>query len=318
MPPMGKSPVQETIVPAVILLARILVASQAASAEAAAQTPLANKGFATIKEILDSKCSACHDWTGSWETITAGGRVVPGAPEKSILYLKISTDEMPAEGGKLTPEQKAFIRGWIAAGAPSTDFPIAVSAAEAQAGGTPAASGRFLFFPSKVAFHEVAGFTSTALFLAAGVIGGVHIINMMNVGHAYRDANNWNEATGDPAVRSAEINQTWHDDSTLRWWHIGLLTAGETLYLGDALTGVSMFTASSPGKLTKHDIHRYAFFVHGGLMVGEVVLGLLVSDALRRGDHDAVIGYGIAHGAVGIAIPLVMLGAGLENLLLPE
>jgi hypothetical protein len=42
------------------------------------------------------------------------------------------------------------------------------------------------------------------------------------------------------------------------------------------------------------------------------------ADAPRRGDHDAVIGCGVAHGAVGIAIPLVMLSAGLENLLLPE
>ncbi|HYW85017.1 MAG TPA: hypothetical protein VFB30_17280, partial [Spirochaetia bacterium] len=107
-----------------VVLAGIVV-SQSVSAETAAQAPLANKGFATIREILDSRCSACHDWTGSWETITAGGRVVPGSPEKSLLYLRISTDEMPAEGDKLTPEQKAFIRGWIAAGAPSTDLPIA-------------------------------------------------------------------------------------------------------------------------------------------------------------------------------------------------
>jgi len=300
-----------------VVLAGIVV-SQSVSAETAAQAPLVNKGFATIREILDSRCSACHDWTGSWETITAGGRVVPGSPEKSLLYLRISTDEMPAEGDKLTPDQKAFIRGWIAAGAPSTDLPIAVSAADAQTTATPPASGRFLFFPSKVAFHEVAGFTSTALFVAAGVLGGIHIIDLMNAGHAYRDSIGWDEDTGNPAVRSAEITKLWGEQSSLRWWHVGLVAAGETLYLSDALTGVSMFTDSTPGKLTKHDIHRYAFFVHGGLMISEIVLGILVSDALRRGDHDAVIGYGIAHGAVGIAIPVVMLGAGLENLLLPE
>src|SRR5271169_4506711 len=188
---MGKSRVQKTFVLVMIVFAGILVFSQAAFGEAAAQTPLANKGFATIKEILDSRCSACHDWTGSWETITAGGRVVPGSPEKSILYLRISTDEMPAEGDKLTPEQKAFIRGWIAAGAPATDLPIAVSAAEAQTGAAPPASGGFLFFPSKAAFHEVAGFTSTALFVAAGVLGGLHIIDLMNAGHKYRDAIGW-------------------------------------------------------------------------------------------------------------------------------
>ncbi len=314
---MGMSRAQKAIV-SLAALAGLLVVSQAAFAEAATQAPLANKGFTTIKEILDARCSACHDWTGSWESITGGGRIVPGSPEKSILYQKISTDQMPAEGDKLTPEQKAFIRGWISAGAPSTDLPIAVSAADAQAGATRPASGRFLFFPSKVAFHEVAGFTSTALFVAAGVLGGIHIIDLMNAGHDYRDSIGWDEDTGNPAVRSAEITKLWGDQSSLRWWHVGLVAAGETLYLADAFTGISMFTDSTPGKLTKHDIHRYAFFVHGGLMISQVVLGILTSDALRRGDHDAVIGYGIAHGAVGIAIPLVMLGAGLENMFLPD
>ena len=30
---------------------------------------------------------------------------------------------MPMEGDKLTADQKAFIKGWIAAGAPSTELP---------------------------------------------------------------------------------------------------------------------------------------------------------------------------------------------------
>lgn len=37
-----------------------------------------------------------------------------------------------------------------------------------------------------------------------------------------------------------------------------------------------------------------------------------------RGDHDTMIGLGVAHAAIGLAIPAVMLTAGLENLLLPE
>lgn len=301
-------------------LAALLIVPGMVFAEAAAAAAPANKGFATIKVILDTSCSACHNWTGSWESITAGGRIVPGSPEKSRLYRRISTDEMPAEGDKLTPEQKTFIRGWIAAGAPSTDLPIAVPAAETQgaAAAPPAPSKGFLFFPSKVAFHEVTGFTSTALFLAAGIIGGIHVIDMMSEGHAYRDSINWDDNTGSQAVRSAEIIKAWGDDSALRWWHVGLLISAETLYLGDTLTGISMFTDSTPGKLTKHDIHRYAFFTHGALMVAQVVLGFLTTDAISRGDHDVMIGLAVAHGAIGIAIPLVMLGAGLENMLLPE
>jgi hypothetical protein len=290
-----------------------------------------NKGFATIKEILATSCSTCHDWTGSYDTITAGGRIVAGDPDKSILYRKIAADEMPAEGPKLTPDQKAFIRGWIAAGAPSTDLPIAVPAApqpaasgSAAAAAAPAQQG-FLFFPSKVAFHETTGFTSTALFLAAGVIGIVHFVDMMNAGHAWRDSSanfpaGFDEnSAADLARRSAEIQTIWGgSEQTLRWWHVGLLSAGETLYLGDALTGISMFTDSTPGKLTKHDIHRYAFYTHATLMVAQIVLGFFSTDAMSRGDHDLMIGLGAAHAAIGLAIPAVMLGAGLENLLLPE
>jgi hypothetical protein len=288
-----------------------------------------NKGFATVQEIFTRSCSACHDWAGSYDTIVAGGHIIAGSPEKSIIYQRIEKDEMPAEGDKLTADEKAFIKGWIAAGAPSTDLTISVPAAEgaatvgaATATTTPTAvvpkPQGFLFFPSKVVFHEVTGFTSTALLLGAGIIGAIHIYDMIVPAHAYRNAIGWDEDTGSQAVRSAEIINVWNADSAMRWWHVGLLVAGETLYLGDALTGISMFTKQQPGKLTKHDIHRYAFFTHAALMAAQIVLGFLTTDALSRGDHDTMIGLGVAHTAIGLAIPAVMLTAGLENLLLKE
>ncbi len=305
----------------VLGLAFILGMPADVSAETLSAMP-ENKGFATIKDILDKSCSACHDWTDSYESVVGGGRVVPGSPDKSPLYLRIATDEMPQEGEKLTAEQKAFIRGWIAAGAPSTELPIAVPAAESGAAGSPgaapAASQGFLFFPSKASFHAVTGFASSALFLGAGVIGVVHFVNMMNEGHAYRDQIGWNEDTGNPAVRTNEIETVWGNDQALRWWHVGLVVAGETLYIGDAITGISMMTRQQPGKLTKHDIHRYAFFVHAALMVAQVGLGFAETYALSTGQHDLVIGLGATHAVIGLAIPAVMIGAGLENLLLPE
>lgn len=309
----------------VVSLTALLCIPPGLFAETVAAMP-ANKGFATIKEILDKSCSACHDWTGSHESITGGGRVIAGSPEKSLLYQRIANDEMPMEGDKLTAEQKAFIKGWIAAGAPSTELPIAVPAAEgagasAAAGSpaaAPAASKGFLLFPSKASFHAVTGFTSSALFLGAGVIGVVHFVNMMNEAHAYRDQIQWNEDTGNPAVRTSEIETVWGNDQALRWWHVGLITAGETLYLGDAITGISMMTRQQPGKLTKHDIHRYAFFTHAALMVAQIGLGFAETYALSTGQHDLLIGLGAAHAAIGLAIPAVMIGAGLENLLLPE
>jgi hypothetical protein len=290
----------------VVLLLLVFVPAALGAQETAAPP---NKGFTTIKGILERSCSTCHDWTGSWDTVTAGGRVVAGSPEKSVLYMKIAADEMPAEGPKLSAEEQAFIRGWIAAGAPSTDLPIAVAEAPA---GAPASPGF-----NKVLFHEITGFTSTALFTAAGVIGVVHFLDMMKEGHRIRDQINYQEGAV-PDVRPGYVEQAWGSDAALRWWHVGLLVGGETLYLGDAITGISMWTPGTPGKFTKHDLHKVAFFTHAGLMIVQVVLGFLTTDALSRGDHDAVIGFGAAHAAVGVAIPAVMLGAGLENIFLPE
>jgi hypothetical protein len=148
-------------------------------------------------------------------------------------------------------------------------------------------------------------------------MGGIHFLDMMSAAHAYRDSIGFQEG-GPEAVRAAEIESVWAGDSAMRWWHVGFLISGETLYLGDALTGTSMFTKQQPGKLTKHDIHRYAFFVHAGLMAVQIGLGFAETYALSTGQHDLMIGIGGAHAAIGLAIPLVMLGAGLENLFLPE
>jgi hypothetical protein len=294
------------------------------SAQAASAAP-SNKGFVTVKEILDNSCSACHDWTSSWETVTGGGRVVPGSPEKSVLYQRIASDQMPKAGDKLTPEQKAFIRGWIAAGAPATDLPITVPVAEPAPGSAPAGSDvaaapapsqAFLFFPSKVAFHEVTGFTATALFFGAGALGVVHFLDMMSEGHLLRDSLNPPFQEGGPeSTRIPLVQQAWGSDSALRWWHVGFIVGGEVLYLGDAVTGISMMTKGQPGKLTRADIHRAAFFTHVSLMAAQIALGFFETSALSNGNHDLMIGLGAAHAAIGVAIPLVMLGAGLENVL---
>jgi hypothetical protein len=295
-----------------VILAVLLVIAPVVSAQAGPS----NRGFVTIKTILDRSCAGCHDWTASHETVVANGRVVPGSPEKSILYQKISNDEMPAEGEKMNAEEKAYIGGWIAAGAPSTDLPIAVPAAASPAAGTAQAAAASPGF-NKVLFHEVTGFTSTALLAAAGVIGVVHFLDMMQEGHRLRDQIGYQESQGN-AVRAPYVEQAWAADAALRWWHVGLLIGGEALYLGDAVTGISMWTRSTPGRFTKHDLHRVAFFTHAGLMIAQVVLGFLTTDALSRGDHDQMIAVGAAHAAVGVAIPVVMLGAGLENIFLAE
>ncbi len=112
-----------------------------------------------------------------------------------------------------------------------------------------------------------------------------------------------------------QMSTIWNSHQDLRWWHVGLVAAGETLYIGDALTGLSMMTSSTPGKLKKSDIHRYAFFTHVSLMAAQIVLGFLETDALANGRHNEAIYYTGTHAVIGLAIPAVIIYAGLENIL---
>jgi hypothetical protein len=168
----------------------------------------------------------------------------------------------------------------------------------------------FLGFPSKAAFHRAGGWTSAGLFFAAGVVGTVRAVDMMNRGHQRRDAlgisgdDNFGGAAG-----AAALHDTWAESQALRWVHVGLIAAGETVYLGDAITGLSMKIPLGSRTLNS-DLHLTAFFAHAALMAAEVVLGFLGTDALSRGDHEAMLGIGAAHIAIGFAIPLVIAGAG--------
>ncbi len=170
----------------------------------------------------------------------------------------------------------------------------------------------FLSFPGKVNYHKLAGWTSTGLFLAAGGIGVARAVDLMNRGHEMRSSLVLGEEN-DPAI-APYLGNLWADGQTLRWLHVGFLSAGETLYLGNALTGLSMKLPSSDRNLNA-DIHLIGFFTHAALMATEVILGVMTTDALRRGDHEAHIGLTTAHAAVGVAIPLVMATAGLATTL---
>lgn len=265
-----------------------------------------NSGFTTIKEILTRSCSACHDWTTTRADILEKGGVVPGKPGESKLYQQIAGDVMPLSGDKLTADEKAFIRGWIQAGAPETSLPISVAS-----GAPPAAPAPRAGF--KVPFHEVTGFTSVALFSAAGVLGVIHYFDMKNVIHPgglFSDS----EGTGGEGDFAA-MTTIWNNQQALRWWHVGLVISGEALYLGDMATGLSMLSRHVPGKVTRSDIHRWAFVTHASLMAAQIVLGFLETDALSRGLHDESMFYTGAHTLIGVAIPAIMLYAGLENVI---
>ncbi len=92
-----------------------------------------------VLPIFLLRCNACHGATyqeggldlRSRASILKGGEsgpaLVPGDPEKSLLFQKIHDDDMPPEENRgtagiedVTPEEMETIRNWIVAGAPET------------------------------------------------------------------------------------------------------------------------------------------------------------------------------------------------------
>lgn len=166
----------------------------------------------------------------------------------------------------------------------------------------------FLDFPGKLNYHMVAGWTSTGLLFAAGALGAARALDLMNRGHDIRHDLGIDDED-DPAIRNA-LGGLWENGQTLRWLHVGFLLTGETLYLGNAVTGLSMKLPKGERTLAS-DIHLVSFITHAALMASEILIGVMTTDALKRGDHEAHLGLVTAHAAIGIAIPLVMGGAGL-------
>lgn len=196
---------------------------------------------------------------------------------------------------------------------PVSEAPLAISpyAADGVSGATQAApptgSGTFLGFPDKASFHRFSGWMSGGLLLAAGIIGGIHIIDMMTESHAQRGSlDEFDPATCGPILQDIYGSGT---EQALRWIHVGLLAGGEVFYLANAVTGVSFMGELPPG-WSARKLHRYAFYAHCALMVSEAVVGFFLSDALERSDHEAIQVLGATHAAIGIAIPVIIISAG--------
>jgi hypothetical protein len=292
----------------------IIALAAAAAASAAWGTAIPkNIDPGRAPAVFKANCSSCHDWAASYDTIVATV-VVPGKPEESPAWQMISQDAMPPTG-PLGAEDRAIILAWIEAGAPQ---PAPAGASPAVTDPTASASAQarpsagFLGFSDKEAFHRFSGWASGGILLAAGIVGAVHAYDMMSTAHAYRDSfpeGSLNDGSSPICVN--EIAAVWGSstEQTLRWTHVGLLATGSSFYVANALTGASFMGKLPPG-WSKARIHRYAFFTHAALMVSEAVMGYLSSEALRRGDHETFASLLEAHAVVGIAIPVVILGAG--------
>ncbi|MDI3341541.1 MAG: hypothetical protein QJR03_13540 [Sphaerobacter sp.] len=96
----------------------------------AATVPTGEVSFTQhVQPILLRSCVGCHGgtaglWLDRYETVMQGSAngpvIVPGEPEQSELYLRITGRKQPAMpigGRKLKPEQIETIRLWIAQGA---------------------------------------------------------------------------------------------------------------------------------------------------------------------------------------------------------
>jgi len=274
-----------------------------------------NQGFSSVKKIFGASCLSCHSWAASYKETVNPDRIVPLHPDQSRIFINIEDDTMPMSGPKLTADEKNLIKAWIEAGATDSAEPLTTlttgvdsSTSDRQQSDTVVPEKKM---PGSITLHAISGFTSSSLFLAAGIVSTIHFVNIMQEGHALAESGLATEEN-----RGTYMMNFWNEPAqqTLRFWHIGLLSAGEAFYLYDAITGISMWSKDQPG-LTREKLHRYGFFLHSGLMAAQIILGFLETYALQTGNHDIHVGIGLAHCAIGFAIPVLMVSAGLENIL---
>lgn len=92
-----------------------------------------------ILPIFETRCVECHSGSApqaaldlrSRASLLRGGvngpAIVVGSVEQSLLYKRVANGEMPMGGEKLSEQELAYIREWIAAGAPAVHADLVVS-----------------------------------------------------------------------------------------------------------------------------------------------------------------------------------------------
>ncbi len=175
--------------------------------------------------------------------------------------------------------------------------------------------------------HKVLAFTTGGLLLAADAMGTYHFVQMTRLGHAYRDSigyrNRTNNGNGNSSggvsdsmqtLRTNEIKYVWQNSSsqTERVIHAGLIAAACATYTACATTELSTFSMSrSTSGMSNTKLHRGIFYLHAAGMIANVALGFVESRALAAGNHNVVLGAGVAHLVIGYALPVIMVGSGL-------
>ncbi|MCB1228471.1 MAG: DUF1549 domain-containing protein, partial [Verrucomicrobiales bacterium] len=97
--------------------------------------------YQDIKPLLESRCSSCHQGDKAkgglrLDTLAAtlkGGKsghagLQPGDPQASELFYRVTTDDedeiMPPKGDRLSPQEIALLKTWIAQGATWPEFQV--------------------------------------------------------------------------------------------------------------------------------------------------------------------------------------------------
>lgn len=207
------------------------------------QTLELNRDFITINEIMGRSCAMCHDWAVSHEGLTDPIRYTPYKPEQSPLYSTIADGSMPPMEPKLNEVEKELVYLWVLAGAPISDTPLmrtpeAIQVPDQEESQVKEKPRTYFGFSSKVRFHQVSGFTSGALLLAAGVVGTVQWATFISEGHDLRDQQGIDDEDQIDSQCYNKISEMWSDPlhQSLRWTHVGLLATGEILYLNSLMT----------------------------------------------------------------------------------
>ena len=267
------------------------------------------QGAENAEQLIATACLACHPQLATSQAMEEAGWLVRGDPRASALITSVDDDSMPP-GAPLAAEDRDLLRDWVAAGAnPSAD---------GMTPGTALADASAVTGPArKIRFHRIAGYSSGGLLLAGGAVGATQLGTFMSEGHAYREANGIGEGQMDSTC-SAYIQDLWDNPKhrALRYTHAGLLAAGGTLYLSNAVSGMRMRSRAKGVTIPK--LHRWAFYTHAALMLSEAGLGVWTSNALSRGAHEEVRALGITHSVIGVTIPVMMIGSGIAVDLAPS
>ncbi|MGV3719310.1 MAG: DUF1549 domain-containing protein, partial [Actinomycetota bacterium] len=128
-----QSPVSYQLSRNAVLLAAsavtLLLMSAASGARPIPKAPPAPSYERDILPLLRGRCIGCHGHERPnagldirrvgdlLEGGYSGPSIVPGAPEKSLLYQMLADGRMPKGGGRLSPEELAKVARWIKAGA---------------------------------------------------------------------------------------------------------------------------------------------------------------------------------------------------------